>query len=66
MADPYDHNQLATLSAMNVEYNRDDGRFYYAQTFDFENSVDLDADAVAETWREMFKEKEQYNDEGQE
>jgi len=64
MADPYDHNQLATLSAMNIEYDRDGDRFYYEQTFDFENSVNLNADAVAETWCEMFKEDEQYDDEG--
>ena len=64
MTDPYNHDQLATLSAMNIEYNRDDDRFYYEQTFDFENSVGLDADAVAETWREMFENEEQYDDEG--
>jgi len=64
MANPYDHNQLATLSAMNIEYNRDGGRFYYEQTFNFENSVDLDANGVAETWREMFEEEDQYDDEG--
>ena len=63
MTDPYDHNKLATLSAMTIEYNREDDRFYYEQTFDFESSVDLNAEAVAETWREMFEAEEQYNDE---
>lgn len=63
MANPYDHNQLATLSGMDIEYDRDGDRFYYEQTFDFENSVDLDADAVGETWREMFEEEDQYDEE---
>ena len=64
MTTPYDHNQLATLSALNIEYDRDGDRFYYEQIFDFENSVDLNADAVAETWRGMFEQEEQYDDEG--
>jgi len=56
MADPYDHNQLATLSGMTITFSAERETFTLERTFDFADSPSLEAEEVAETWRELFEE----------
>lgn len=55
---PFDHSQLATLSELDVEYDRETGGFTFIRRFDFSRGGALEgqAESVAETWREQAAE----------